>query len=220
MSEAMLNRLVAVTQRIDDYPDRNERRDAVDQKLIDWILSAGYIPVPVPNSCFGGKEAGEFADNALLEQWLQRVCPGAMVLSGGNDLGEFPERDATENYLLDWAEKQKLPVLGICRGLQMLAVRAGAELEKREGHVKTHHTLVVSGEKANWPTSVNSFHNWCLASCPDGYIVEARVDDGTIEAIGHTSLPWEGWMWHPEREQAFSHQDTKRLQRLFSEQKQ
>jgi N5-(cytidine 5'-diphosphoramidyl)-L-glutamine hydrolase len=152
----------------------------------------------------------------LLESWLEATQPGALVLSGGNDIGEYSSRDNTERYLLTWAESKCVPVLGICRGLQMMSVWAGTDLVKREGHVGTRHQLVISGQKNKWPSNVNSYHNWGLASCPDGFEIAALAEDDSIEAIKHTSLPWEGWMWHPEREASFAPQDTKRIKRLFS----
>ena len=42
-------KIVAVSQRVDVYPDRNERRDALDQRLITFLSVAGFVPVPVPN---------------------------------------------------------------------------------------------------------------------------------------------------------------------------
>jgi len=217
MVDSMTKPVVAVTQRIDNYPERNERRDAVDQRLLDWIFRAGFIPVTVPNIFFAGIEPGTTSRNTGMELWLQIANPGALLLSGGNDIGEYPERDATENFLLDWAEKQKIPVLGICRGLQMMAVRGGVNLVRKEGHVNTRHSVIAAFDNGNWPDSVNSYHNWCLTVCPEGYELAVKNEDGTIEALRHLNLPWEGWMWHPERELAFSDQDTKRLQRLFSE---
>ena len=204
--------LVGITQRIDSVAGRAELRDALDQRLVQWLVSVGFLPVVVPNTLSGTDHPSE----PTLENWLQIVQPVALVLSGGNDIGEYPARDATERYLLTWAEKKQIPVLGICRGLQMMAVWAGIDLVKKEGHVGSRHQLVVPDRKVEWPANVNSYHDWGLSSCPDGFEIAARAEDGSIEAIKHITLPWEGWMWHPEREAPFSPQDIKRLKRLFS----
>lgn len=108
-----------------------------------------------------------------------------------------------------------MPALGICRGLQMMAVWAGVDLVRKEGHVGSRHQLVLPAGNDEWPATVNSYHNWGLASCPAGFEIAARAEDGSIEAIRHIELPWEGWMWHPEREVQFFPQDIKRLKRLF-----
>jgi putative glutamine amidotransferase len=183
----------------------------LDQRLIQWLVHAGFVPVAIPNSLSDGSHF----DVPVLENWIKTVRPGALVLSGGNDIGEYPSRDSTERYLLGWADAERVPVLGICRGLQMMSVWAGADLNKQEGHVGTRHQLVVSGQRDEWPDNVNSYHNWSLASCPDGFEISARAEDNSIEAIKHITLPWEGWMWHPEREVSFVQQDVKRLKRLF-----
>ena len=130
-------------------------------------------------------------------------------ISGGNDIGEFPDRDIVEDWLLDHAEKNKLPALGICRGMQMMAVRYGAKLDLVDGHVGTHHYLtgVIKGR-------VNSYHNQGFRTSPK-FRSLAWSEDGNIEAIGHEFLPWEGWMWHPERELIFSPRDIERLKALF-----
>ena len=203
---------MAITQRIDSVAGRAELRDALDQRLVQWLVHAWFLPVLVPNTLSAtGHPSGQ-----ALESWLQVIQPGALILSGGNDIGEYPARDDTERYLLSWAETKRVPVLGICRGLQMMAVWAGVDLVKKEGHVGTRHQLVVHARKDEWPANVNSYHNWGLASCPAGFEVAAKAEDGSIEAITHSKLPWEGWMWHPEREAPFSPQDIKRLKRLFS----
>jgi len=204
--------IVAITQRIDSVPGRAELRDALDQRLVQWLVQAGFLPVVVPNTLSGTGDSSE----PILKSWLRAVEPGALILSGGNNIGEHPARDVTERYLLEWAEAKRVPVLGICRGLQMMAMWAGADLVKKEGHVGTRHQLAVTARKDDWPTEVNSYHNWGLASRPDGFEVTARAEDGSIEAIRHVELPWEGWMWHPEREAPFSTQDIERLKRLCS----
>jgi len=194
-------KVVAVSQRVDVFPERGESRDALDQRLIDFLLLAGYLPVPVPNG---------LQDD--LPHWLNAVAPQAIVLSGGNDIGLCHARDLTESRLLDHARAHGLPVLGICRGMQMIAHWSGGELKPVNGHVRTRHQL--SGRIV---AEVNSYHALALDGCPPEFEVQARSEDGEIEAIRHLDRPWEGWMWHPEREGVFSAHDVDRLKQLFGE---
>jgi len=198
--------IVGVSQRGDHWVDRDETRDAVDRRLILWLASAGFVPVPIPNSL----------PPSRLQTWLSTIQPGAILLSGGNDLGEDPARDATEAILLSYAQDHHLPVLALCRGMLMMADWLGGEISRIAGHVRTRHQLHAT-QGANWPQTVNSFHNWTVASCPTSVEVIARaLDDNAIEAIRHRYLPWQGWMWHPEREYpAFDPIDLQRLQVLF-----
>ncbi len=182
-----MTRVVAISQRVDVLPDRGETRDGVDQALSRLVLAAGFAPAPVPNVLSSHRGA--------LAAWVSLVRPEALLLSGGNDLGQHPERDATEFELLDLAATHRWPVLGLCRGMQVLAHRAGVGLRRAEGHVRTRHQL-----GGIHPYNVNSFHDFVIDFCPAGYRVMGRSEDGEIEAIAHEALPWEGWMWHPERE--------------------
>jgi N5-(cytidine 5'-diphosphoramidyl)-L-glutamine hydrolase len=198
---------VAVSQHVEVWKGRNERRDGVDQRLLDWIVKAGFVPFPVPNSL----------SNNLLEKWLARLCPSSILLSGGNNIGEAPERDRTEAQLLAYANYHKLPVLGICRGMQFLAHYAGANLERLNGHVSTRHEIIPTMNiNGNFPVEVNSYHDWGLVNLPSEYKVLAHTtQDGSIEAISHNFLPWEGWMWHPERDPSFCDIQLNRLNDLF-----
>ncbi len=198
-------RKVAVSQRVDDYPDRGERRDALDQRLALWLMEVKCIPIPVPNLIIFGRNRHE-----NLREWIDATGVEGVVLSGGNDIASCPERDATETVLLDYAREKNLPLLGICRGMQMMAVAAGTELIQVEGHVRVEHNL--SGEITG---KANSYHNEAVKSCPEGYRITATSEDGTIEAIAHNKLPWEGWMWHPEREDVFMDRDREKAKKLF-----
>ena len=142
---------------------------------------------------------------------LKTINLTGVVLTGGNDIGVFPERDKAEQLLLKYAVDNQIPVLGICRGMQVLATNAGAKLVEADGHTNVRHKLygVISH-------NVNSYHRYVINKCPDDFKVLARnSSDDKIEAIAHESLRWEGWMWHPEREKEFSEDDLRRVRELF-----
>lgn len=104
---------VAVTQRVCTVPEYGERRDCLDQAWTKFLAHCGLLPVLLPNV----KEAAV----AL----CARSDIAGLLLTGGNDLaslgGEAPERDEVENGVLDWAGERTFPVLGICRGRQLIS---------------------------------------------------------------------------------------------------
>jgi gamma-glutamyl-gamma-aminobutyrate hydrolase PuuD len=178
---------VAVTQRIVVAADTGERRDALDQRWAPMLEAIGLAAVPVPN---------RLPD---VVGWAIDLDIGAVLLTGGDDLaalgGTTPERDGVEHALIDWAQECAVPVLGICRGLQLIAARAGAELRRVDGHVAVAHA--VSTREGS--EEVNSFHRWGFDRVPQGFAATATAPDGTIEAMRHATLPVCGIMWHPER---------------------
>jgi N5-(cytidine 5'-diphosphoramidyl)-L-glutamine hydrolase len=207
--------LIGITQRIDKVKAYDEWRDSLDQRLVEWVIDAGFIPVPIPNNLVNA--SSESDSHPLLEQWLNLLNINALLLSGGNDIGAVPQRDVTENFLLKWAEKHNKPVLGICRGMQMMGLHVGGKLIKVSGHVNTRHKLQYDKVTTiNTVESVNSFHNYALEGCPDVFSVLAKSDDGNIEAIRHRELPWEAWMWHPEREGSFLMNHLERFKELIN----
>lgn len=201
-------KIVAVSQRVDIFRGHLERRDALDQRVTRFLFAAGFIAVPVPN-IFQSVSHNDVLEPHL-DFFLGKIKPDALFLSGGNDIGQSCERDETELALLRYAEQNKLPLLGICRGMQMMAYRAGASLVPSFGHTRTRHE--IKGEICG---TVNSYHNFSVSGCPVSFRVIARSNDNCIEAIRHHNLPWEGWMWHPEREVNFAKRDIERLRSLF-----
>jgi putative glutamine amidotransferase len=173
-----------------------------------------------------------------------------LVLSGGEDVdpvhyGEtprveldsvHPERDAMEFAALRHALDRDVPVLGICRGHQVLNVALGGslyqdiptDLPDALGHVqgggwdrRSHDVFVepdslffrITGERT---LCINSFHHQAIREPAPGLRVVGRAEDGLIEAVESERHDWViGVQWHPERlEAAESDHDPDR--RLFA----
>jgi N5-(cytidine 5'-diphosphoramidyl)-L-glutamine hydrolase len=195
---------VAITQRVSIVPEYGERRDCLDQAWPRFLATCGLMPLVLPN---------------VIEVALA-LCAGAdvtgLVLTGGNDLavlgGDAPERDAVENALLDLVDRRELPVLGVCRGMQVIQQRCAIPLRRVEGHVTRHQVIRVDGK----PTEVNSYHHFAAFDSRPPLDVWAVADDGVVKAIRHSGRPTTGIMWHPERSAPFSPADVELFRQVFA----
>jgi N5-(cytidine 5'-diphosphoramidyl)-L-glutamine hydrolase len=194
---------VAVTQRVAVVAEYAERRDCLDQAWPRFLAACGLLPLPLPNLI---EVALALCDNA-------GIC--GLVLTGGNDLatlgGEAPERDAVENALLDFAERRSLPVLGVCRGMQVIQQRCRIPLCRVEGHVTRRQVIRIDGERKE----VNSYHRFAAFESRPPLDTWAIADDGAIKAVRHASLPITGIMWHPERRAQPAPEDVALFRRVF-----
>lgn len=165
-----------------------------------------------------------------LEQSAQVVRRlDGLIISGGSDVDPgrygaqphprtqqpYPDRDAWELALLTRAEQAGVPVLGICRGMQVMAVHAGGSLEQHLPDVVGHDEHSPGGDAFGWVSvrtdagslvrrlvgadlQVNCHHHQAVADHP-GLQPTARAADGTLEAFEHPDRPfWLGVQWHPE----------------------
>ena len=196
--------LVGVTQRVDTRSAHGERRDCLDQRWTAFLARCGLMPLLIPNR----------PETAL--SLVQRTAPAGVLLTGGGDLaaygGETGERDETEHRLLAWAREARKPVLGICRGFEVLLQSAGGRLERTTGHVATRHGVrFTSGPER----VVNSYHDWAATALPPDWREEAVAVDDTIEAACHRTEALRGIMWHPERESPFAESDIAYFRDFF-----
>ena len=147
---------------------------------------------------------------------------GGLLLPGGGDLEPWrygqanrasrsldPERDAGELALLDRFTARGKPVLGICRGLQVINVFFGGTLcQDLPGHstvagIDRLHTVRTApgplrrlyGERC----IVNSAHHQAADRLGSGLRAVQWTPDGTVEALCHATLPVWAVQWHPER---------------------
>ena len=145
------------------------------------------------------------------------LCGGADIdpaIYGENNMGSFgidPARDAIETKLMQlYADK---PILGICRGEQLINALCGGtlvqDLPNKAAHTGEDYAEVFHSVKAA-PGSrmealfgaefeVNSSHHQAIKTIAPGFRATLFAPDGTIEAIEHESRPILGVQWHPER---------------------
>ena len=209
---------IIVTQRIDYIDSRQETRESIDQSLLELLIKCNFIPLTISNKLIALNKDGSQPKKyqSLLEKYLSWIQPDALILSGGNDIGEYIYRDETEKFLLNWANLNKKPVLGICRGMQMLNYWSGGKLNKVSNYVGKSHRILPTVNIKNWPRKVECYHKLAISKCPPDFDIKAIYEDGIIAAIKHKFLPWEGWMWHPEREENSIEINSNRLKNLFN----
>jgi putative glutamine amidotransferase len=195
---------------------------ASNQAYVQAVMHAGGVPVLIP------PVPSEEALPAILG-----ILDG-LLLAGGADLdpvlyGEAPlpemgtpepQRDATELAITRWALDKSLPVLGICRGMQLLNVACGGSLyqdlptqrpsafdHEQRGQARTHIAHDVSTETGSLLASVlgeprvgvNSFHHQAVKRIGQGLRVTGVAEDGIIEAVEIPDLPFVlAVQYHPE----------------------
>lgn len=192
---------VGISLRVENIKNYNEKRDAISQDWIKFCNRAGFIPILIPNNL---KDTKKFLKSLNLD---------LLIFSGGDNIGDDPERDKTEKNMIEFAIKNKIPSIGICRGMQFFNKFFGGKIDYslNKKHVKTRHKIKFIDKKIekllDKKTSiVNSFHENLIKSnilsrelMPFGIVEE----DNTIEGCYHKKYPIIGVMWHPERELNF-----------------
>ncbi len=150
-----------------------------------------------------------------------------IVIGGGDDIspelygGELvasarldPDRDAFERWLAECAFELGMPVLGICRGAQMLNVALGGTLHQDAYAVhksrfyrtvlprKTVHLqpcTQLAALSGTDPMKVNALHTQAVDRLGAGFVVAARDEGGMVQAIERGKAPFAlGVQWHPE----------------------
>ena len=207
---------VGITQRVEYVTAYAEARDCLDQRWSELLDVLKMTMVPIPNTLRN------------VEGWLDVLKCDAYILTGGNDLADLPnaknvsiERDRTEIALLKYAQSRSLPVFGVCRGLQLINIFFGGQLDRVSGHVGNRHSVRMCFDQGNQSiaSNVNSFHEWGISinSLAQQLIPCAYDADNYVEAARHEKLNWLGMMWHPEREEKFKASDLEILRKLFNE---
>ena len=197
---------ILITQLRDTIDNRDEIRDCLDVRWAKILYNLNLMPLPICSELVGELD------------YISKLQPDGILLTGGNDIGEAPKRDKLERELLDYAKLHNIPVLGVCRGMQFMNCYLGGSLINVEGHVATYSELNGVWPKKRGYQQVNSYHNQAIVDKTLAISLEslATTSDGVVKAVKHSTLPWVGIMWHPERECKLHKADERLLTAHFS----
>ena len=212
--EAQSKPVIGITANYDDG------KSMLAEGYYKKVVAAGGVPLLIP----------PLDDTDAIINTLERI--DALILSGGGDYnplfcGEEPsprlhsingERDLPELLITRLAYNRQIPMMGICRGIQTLAMALGGTVRQdigdTEGLIKhsqdahrsvpTHSVSVcddsvlhhIYGSRTLY---VNSFHHQAVGEPGDKFRVVARSSDGVVEAMESTEMKSIiGVQWHPE----------------------
>lgn len=206
---------------------REQEWQLLADDYIASVVRAGGVPLILP--VVRGPER-----ETVVEQMLS--CVDGVLFSGGSDVdpllfgqqttgktgGVVPERDEQEFAMLRWLlERTDKPILGVCRGAQVINAALGGTLIQHipdagfSAHTLPMYPRQVPSHRVNVEKDsllytlidqtglgVNSFHHMAADVCAPGLRVTARSEDGVIEAVELAENPegrfFLGVQWHPE----------------------
>ena len=90
---------IAISQRL-ETSKFGELRAQLDIKIFEYVVKAGFIPLPIPYFHKDKK-------NKNLEDWIKTNAPSGLILSGGEDIGKYKLRDNSEIFLINYCKKKK-----------------------------------------------------------------------------------------------------------------
>ena len=210
------------------------RRAYVNEDYVESVIRAGGVPYIIP----------VLEDLNIIKEYAKNI--DGLILSGGHDinpllwkeepnknLGEtFPERDNFELMLIRSILEEGKPILGICRGEQILNVYFGGTLYqdlslKKDGSIRhdqkirpdlVTHTVDIKKDSLLYKILevdsllVNSFHHMAIKNIGKGFDVVATSKDGVIEGIEMQDKNIIAVQWHPE----MLSKNNQLMQKLFN----
>ena len=201
----------------ESFPAANKSAKVmVNASYADAVARGGHVPVVI--SRFGTDEQFDVLVSKL----------DVLILTGGEDVdparynaAKSPKlgtvnapRDDFDFRLLDAARRRNLPVIGICRGCQLLNIAFGGTLwqdipsefpVKDVQHRNVYHRISIEPNsrfaRVTGVTNalVNSYHHQAVKAVGSGFTATAKASDGVIEALEHENGVWLGVQWHPEQ---------------------
>jgi putative glutamine amidotransferase len=208
--------IVAIPGRFSSSASAHRHRAlSTARALSELVLVAGGEPVTVHPWAPGGVVSPE-------EVGARLSFADAVLLPGGGDLAPWryvegevhdevydvdDEQDAFDLAVARWAIASGMPLLAVCRGMQVVNVALGGDLEQ---HMDAPHRHVVHGvtidpgtvlaDAIGGTVQASCYHHQRVQRLGDGLVPVAHASDGGVEALAKPDAP--GWFlavqWHPE----------------------
>lgn len=196
--------------------------ERVNEANLNAIIDNGGIPIMLPIT----------NNDVIIDKYLEMV--DGILFTGGNDInplifGEEPikglgdleyDRDEFEVRLYKRAAEKNMPMLGICRGMQLMNVAAGGtvyqDIYNQRPDTNSHnpkftfegneyHSVLLNDDTKIYEIfkindiKTNSYHHQAVKDIAEGYKATAFAKDGIVECIESTNLNFAvGIQWHPE----------------------
>lgn len=188
--------------RVTEASNYFEMRNSLAFEYVELFEKLKFIVILIPNN------------TKYVTEYIEELNVDGIVLTGGNNVNPslykgkeelesvYEQRDETERKLVDIAIKNKIPLLGICRGFHYINVYFGGSISHDvKDHVKKEH-LLISKSKFYNNTVTNSYHNQAILkdNLSTDFDIIASTEDNVIEAINHKKHKILGIQWHPERQ--------------------
>ncbi len=193
---------ILMSMRVVETSSYKEDRNSIAYDYIDFFEKLGFFVILIPNN------------TRIIKEYLERFNYSMIVLSGGNNvhpdlyssglLAEdcYKERDSIEFELIKYSIKCNIPLLGICRGFQILNVYFGGKLSflDNKEHVAKFHTIKSDLDILN-NKNVNSYHNFVITKKELSNELRAiAYSENIVECARHNKYSILGIQWHPERQ--------------------
>lgn len=220
-----MKKIVGITsdyKYIEDVYEKGYKRFCINEDYSEAIEKANGIPIIIP-----------ITHNDEILNSIIEVCD-ALVISGGSDVNPFlygeerknkllkikPDRDEYEKKVYFLGKKKNIPILGICRGMQLINVLEGGtlyqDLSYRENLSDIQHN---QKDNRDYPShlveidnssflgnifkqnkiAVNSYHHQAIKNLALIFKEIAKSSDNIIEAFENRELNIYGIQWHPEK---------------------
>ncbi len=181
---------IITSLRVTNLHDRKEKRDSLDQNLLSILIDSNIHPFLIPSYY------GQNKNRKKLNEYLKKIKPDGLLLTGGEDIPKNKFRFSLEKFLFNFFTKNKMPVFGICRGMQVIGIINSVNLRRSKLKLRKKYSISKGNEKL----TAKCYFRWELKDIPKNYVLTYSSKNRSIWGIKHKNLKCEGIMFHPERE--------------------